>query len=71
MATYADIISALDAAIESWAGRPQSLSIDGKLTVYRTFDDLIKARTYYAGLLNGQRTTQRFSIAHIKSGGLI
>lgn len=48
--SYTDIVDALDAAILAWAGSPLAVTIHGRTTQFRTMDDLLKARTYYAAL---------------------
>jgi len=64
------IITAIDAAIESWAGKPVSLSINGRQVQYRSLDELISARKYYASVAAGSGNIRdSFKIAHFRSGG--
>ena len=69
MATHASIIAAIDTAIETWAGKPQSLSINGRTTVYRSLADLVAARQHYAQLDQAKQGAVGFQIHHITSGG--
>ena len=69
MATYASIIAAIDTAIETWAGKPQSISINGRTTVYRALTDLVAARQHYAQLSQVYQGKVGFQIHHITSGG--
>lgn len=50
MATYAEIIAAIDDAILNWIGEPVRMSHNGKSVEYRELSDLIKARKYYVRL---------------------
>lgn len=48
---YADIIAAIDAAILNWASQPVEIDVNGRKTIYRSLDELTRARKYYAQLL--------------------
>jgi len=69
MADYAAIIDALDTAITSWAAKPVQLSIEGRSITYRSLNELIEARRYYAKLLAKPNNEKGFTITHLKSGG--
>ena len=69
MTSYRAIIDAIDDAIATWAGTPISLSAaDGRSTTYRSLDELIKARKYYAQLAANQANSKPFKITHLKTG---
>ena len=68
MATYAAIITAIDDAIASWAGEPVTHTRDGKSFTYRTLDELINARKYYASLANKSRNGRACTIQNLKAG---
>lgn len=65
----ATIIAAIDGAIEAWAGKPISLSINGRQVTYRSLKDLTDARTYYSNLSAAAGDIRNsFKIAQYKSG---
>lgn len=66
---YATIIATIDAAINNWAGKPLSLSINGRAITYRSLTELIEARRYYAGVANVKRNQRGFTITRLKAGG--
>lgn len=69
MASYSSIIAAIDDAILNWADRPASISINGRQTTYRSLDDLIRARKYYAQLAANSNSGRKFRITEIKANG--
>lgn len=68
MASYTSIIAAIDDAIADWAGKPISISTSGRSTTYRSLDELLKARRYYAQLAANSAGGKPFRISHLKSG---
>lgn len=70
MAAYAAIIAKIDEAIENWAGEPVQISEGTMSLTYRSIDDLIKARKYYASLAAAaNRGGRGFSITKLRAGG--
>jgi len=69
MATYAEIITAIDQAIADGVGSPVSVSRNGRTITYRGMDELIKARKYYKSLAAGSSGKRPFKIIPIKAGG--
>ena len=71
MATdYQDIIDAIDAAILVWAGQPVEIDNNCKKTVYRTLNDLIRARQYYVQLqASAALGGNSMQFAQIEKGG--
>ena len=68
MATYSAIITAIDDAIEGWVGKPVSLSTSsGESVTYRSLNELIDARKYYAALAARAANKKPFKIQHLKS----
>jgi hypothetical protein len=68
----ATIIAAIDAAIESWAGKPVSMSVNGRTVTYRSLSELMEARKYYASLdASAGDIRDSFKIAQFKSGGTV
>jgi hypothetical protein len=65
--SYATVIAAIDAAIESWAGTAVRISIAGRSIEYRSLGELIEARKYYASL--NATSTRGFQITNLKAGG--
>lgn len=56
MINYKDIVAAIDEAVLNWAGRPITLRFaDGRTNTYRTLDELVAARKYYAQLIAGSK----------------
>lgn len=69
MADYQAIIDAIDAAITSWAGTPQTIAAaDGRSVTYRSLGELIAARRYYAKLAVAARVGRGFTITNLKAG---
>lgn len=68
----ATIIAAIDTAIENWAGKPISLSVNGRAVTYRSLAELIEARKYY-GTVDSATGDIRdgFKIANFRPGGCI
>lgn len=73
MTDYQQIVDAIDAAVLGWAGRPITLRFaDGRTNTYRTLDELIAARKYYAQLIAGSKTIARsIRIARLTPGGTV
>ena len=69
--SYATIIAAIDAAIEAWAGKPVTVTLDGHTNTYRTFDELRAARKYYAGLVAASAPSSALRMTRFNSGGTI
>ena len=67
MADYQTIIDAIDTAIQTWASKPVSLSINGRSTTYRSLSDLIQAREYYQKLLADTTQTKLFTLRRFAS----
>ena len=67
--SYATIIAAIDSAIEKWAGRPVSVTVNGKTSVYRSLVELTAARSYYASLVSTSGGAVGFQLHRIKAGG--
>jgi len=68
MADYLAIITVIDTAITSWAGKPVSLSVEGRSVTYRSLKSLIDARHYYAQLA-AQAKGMGFKINPLKVSG--
>lgn len=69
--SYATIIAAIDAAIEAWAGKPVTLTVNGHTNTYRTFEELLSARKYYAGLASSSAPSSALRMTRFNSGGTI
>ncbi len=69
MADYAAIIAAIDNAITAWAGKPLTLSESGRSVTYRSLNELLDARRYYAKLAIAAANKKPFKIGHFKAGG--
>jgi len=70
MASYTTIIAAIDNAIETWAGSPLSIQVNNRTTTYRSLEDLLKARRYYAQLQANANAGRPFRISEIKANGM-
>ena len=67
--SYATIIAAIDAAIESWADQAVTITAhDGRSITYRSLADLIAARKFYAKLAAGASGAKGFGIGILKAG---
>ena len=65
------MITAIDEAIAAKLTGPGSISAMGQTVTYRSFDELLKLRQYYAGLQAGTRTIrQSIKMGKIISGGM-
>jgi hypothetical protein len=74
MSTYSDIVAALDAAILAWCDKPVTLSHPGgRSNTYRSLDELIRARDYYAKLTaaTANNPGSRLRFARFNSGGTV
>ena len=70
MATnYQDIIDTIDAAILAWAGEPVTSTVFGRVTTWRSLEELTAARSYYANLLRTRGGSVGFQMHHIQPGG--
>jgi len=69
MADYAAIIEAIDAAITAWAGKPVALAESGRSVTYRSLNEPLDARRYYAKLAITAANKKPFKISHFKAGG--
>ena len=69
MADYAAIIEAIDAAIAAWASKPVTLAESGRSVTYRSLNELLDARRYYAKLAISAANKKPFKISHFKAGG--
>ena len=67
MASYLSIVAAIDDAIISWVDKPVNISVSGRSTTYRSLDELIKARKYYAQLAANSASGRKFRISEIKA----
>ena len=65
------IIAALDAAILAWADKPVTLANNGRTTTYRSLDELIRARTYYASLAAAATPSGSLRMSRFRSGGTV
>lgn len=69
MADNQAIIDAIDAAITSWTGSPQSITAgDGRSITYRSLGELIEARKYYVKLAITSTTGRGFTITNLRAG---
>jgi hypothetical protein len=64
--SYATIIETIDTAINTWAGRPVSIAVEGRTITYRSLRELMDARKYYSQLAAGQ-SRQGFRITALRS----
>lgn len=69
--SYATIITAIDNAIETWAGKPVTMTLNGHTNTYRTFEELLTARKYYAGLLASAAPSSALRFSRFQSGGIV
>jgi hypothetical protein len=68
--SYATIIAAIDAAIESWCDKPISISTTGgRSKTYRSLKELIEARQAYSSLLRTQSGGSGYQIHRVEAGG--
>lgn len=67
MADYAAIIAAIDTAIQNWAGKPMTITVEGRTITYRSFQQLIEARKYYAQLAAQGTGGKGFKITNLKA----
>lgn len=69
---YSATIAAIDAAILAWSGKPVKLTeggAAGRAVEYRSLDDLLKARKYYASLQAQSTAPSRgFKIGQFTAG---
>lgn len=68
MASYAEIIAAIDDAILNWIDGPIRMSHNGKSVEYRELSDLIKARKYYVKLQQASSGGRGFKISKFAGG---
>jgi hypothetical protein len=60
MATAAEMITAIDEAIESGISGPGEItSPDGRVTKFRSLDELMRLRSYYAKIYRSGNSTVR------------
>jgi len=70
MATdYSAIVAALDAAILANAGKPTSITINGRTYQYRSLDELTAAREKFAALAATSSLGRGFKITALKNSG--
>lgn len=70
MADYTTIIAAIDAAIEEWVGEPVSMADGhGRQVTYRSINQLLDARKYYAALQSNINKGRPFGIIPLKTSG--
>ena len=67
MAAYATIITEIDDAILEWIGKPITITVNNRSTTYRSVDELIRARRYYAKLSAAANNGKGFKITHLKT----
>ena len=68
--SYQTIIDAIDAAVEKWAGRAVSITgPNGGVIMYRSLDELTRARKTYENLLNRDAGTGGPRLGKITAGG--
>ena len=69
MASFAAIIASIDDAINNWANQPVTLTTAGGQTVtYRSLNELLAARKYYAQLAANQANSKPFKVSVLKAG---
>jgi len=70
--TYTAIIAAIDAAILEGVSGPGEITFrDGRKLVYRSLDDLIRARATYVSLKNAASGSSGFVIRKKQNGGAV
>lgn len=71
MASYTEIVAAIDQAIADFTGAPVKISEpDGRSSEFTSLSELIAARKYYARLIQTQSKRRGFGFIKLIKGGM-